>query len=184
MVLSMVLSHIVSQSVLMVCIDENRLSDLFRWKRSTVHLSCPCWCLMITSWGSVTFKVTCSLYFPSQTIFAWGECLFWCCQRDLKPFSHPSFGHLYLSSGLYSAGDWPSTLVLWRKCQTWKSISFSVKHHCLSMLTETLIAKSSCIEHYIADLLCIYVYDSQSSFSSATRQEEEHLVIKGKIMPI
>lgn len=55
MVLLMVLSHIVGRSVLMVCIDENTLSDLFSWQ----SVSCPRWHLMITSSSSCSHLTSC-----------------------------------------------------------------------------------------------------------------------------
>lgn len=88
----MVPSHIVGQCVLMVCIDENRLSRPFGWQIWICLALADAWWsphphpvptshlrMSDSGWGPVspvTFKMTSCLHFPSWTIFAWGECLF------------------------------------------------------------------------------------------------------------
>lgn len=86
MVLLMVLSHIVGQSVLMVCIDENRLSDksisvlpsLMPDDHLILILFPPVILTRLTRGEvlSVPLPLKWQVVFIFLHIFAWGECLF------------------------------------------------------------------------------------------------------------
>lgn len=186
MVLLMVPSHIVGQSVLMVCFDENTLIYIFL----VTNLSCPHWCVMITSssscfhpsssheWLGVRscqsrylLKVTSCFHFPSQTTFARGECVF-CIDVAIVLWSCLLIRNL--ATWVYSKCRWstlhtcPGTLASNIKINN----GLSVK---ASLLKQTCIVKNFL---YRAPHLCLWV---TATAPLLQHYRQECVVLKGRL---